>query len=152
MNTVHLSLITLANTLFIKTKGGKTYNFSYVQCIWNAFTIYGLGLVVNLCTLGSGGTTWMQTDPHPLVLKPASVSEILACLISIHLTNSLFLWKRCLHWYLKSPAGILKWVWADWINKFPMFPLLPESWVGFLYLPFLPNKLIMLDVHLHNNC
>ena len=34
----------------------------------------------NLCTLGSGGTTWMQTDPHLLVLKPVSVSEISACL------------------------------------------------------------------------
>ena len=45
----------------------------------------------SLCTLGSGGTTWMQTDPHPLALKPVLVSEILDCLISIRLMNFSFL-------------------------------------------------------------
>ena len=65
-------------------------------------------LVASFCTLGSGGTTWMQTDPHPLVLKPVSVSDILAFLISIRLTNFSFPWKPCLSWYLKSPAGILQ--------------------------------------------
>ena len=27
-------------------------------------------LIAGLCTLGSGGTTWMQADPHTLVLTP----------------------------------------------------------------------------------
>ena len=31
-------------------------------------------LVASLCAFGSGGTTCMQADPHPMVLKPASVS------------------------------------------------------------------------------
>ena len=44
-------------------------------------------LVANSCTLGSSGPTWMQIDPHPLVLKPVSVYETLACLIFIRLTN-----------------------------------------------------------------
>ena len=47
-------------------------------------------LVASLCTLGSGGTTWMQTDPYQLLLKPLSVSDILACSISIRLTNFSF--------------------------------------------------------------
>ena len=25
-------------------------------------------VATSLCTLGSGGTTWMQTDPHPPIL------------------------------------------------------------------------------------
>ena len=53
-------------------------------------------LVASLCTLRSGGTTWMQTYPYPLVLKPTSVSEILACIISIPLRNFSFPWKHCL--------------------------------------------------------
>ena len=44
-----------------------------------------MDLVANFRKLGSGGTIWMQTDSHPLVLKHVSVSEILACLISIYL-------------------------------------------------------------------
>ena len=65
-------------------------------------------LVASLCTLRSGGTTWMQADPYPLVLKPTSVSEILACIISIRLTNFSFPWKHCLPWHLESLAGILQ--------------------------------------------
>ena len=53
-------------------------------------------LVASLSTLGSGGTTWMQTQLHPLVLKPVSVSEILVCLIFIRLMNFSFPWKPCL--------------------------------------------------------
>ena len=30
-------------------------------------------------------------------------------------------------------------------KKVPIFPLPPESWVGFLSLPFLPNKVMLLD-------
>ena len=67
-----------------------------------------VNLVASLCTLGSGGTTWMQTYPHPLVLRPALVSEILACLIPIRLMNFSFPWKPCLSWYSKSLAGILQ--------------------------------------------
>ena len=37
-------------------------------------------LLASLFTLETGGTTLMQTDPHPLFLKPVSVSEILTCL------------------------------------------------------------------------
>ena len=67
-----------------------------------------LDLVASLCTLGYGSTTWMQTEPHPLVLKPVSVSETFACLISIYLTNISFPWNFCLPWYLKYPPGILQ--------------------------------------------
>ena len=55
-----------------------------------------LDLVASLCTLGSGGRTWMQTNPHPLVLKSVSIFEILACLMSIRLTKFSFPWKPCL--------------------------------------------------------
>ena len=73
-------------------------------------------LVARLCTLGSGGTTRIQTDPHPLALKPVSVSETLLCLKSICLTN--FLTLEAL------PALVLK---------------------GFLSLPFLSNKIMLLN-------
>ena len=56
-------------------------------------------LVANVCTMGSGGTTWIQTDPHPLALKPVSVSGTLTVLISSHLGNFSFTWKLCLLWY-----------------------------------------------------
>ena len=87
MINVHLSLIILANTLPIR----KMMERCMLLGVSSLFEMYPpsmhVDLVASLCTLGSGGTTWMQTDPHPLVLKSVSVSEILACLISIRLTN-----------------------------------------------------------------
>ena len=63
-------------------------------------------LVASLCTSWSRGATRMQTDPHPLVLKRVSVSEILPCLISL---DEFFISLEVFSaWYLKFPAGILQ--------------------------------------------
>ena len=101
MINVHMSLIDLAGTLPIRAKGGEEYALG----VTNLFEMHPpsmyVDLVASLRTLGSGGTTWMQTDPHPLILKPVSVSEILACLISIRLNIFSFPRKPCLPWYLK---------------------------------------------------
>ena len=82
-------------------------------------------LVARLCTLGSGGTTRIQTDPHPLALKPVSVSETLLCLKSICLTN--FLTLEALPALVLKVPGRYYAVESDWLNKIALFLLSPES-------------------------
>ena len=74
MINVYLPLIALANTLSVGVKGGKTYAFGVASLVKMHPPSMHVDLVASLCTSGSGGTTWMQTYPHPLVLKPVSVS------------------------------------------------------------------------------
>ena len=102
-----------------------------------------------LCTLGSVGTTWMQTNSHSLVLKHVSVSGTLTFLISIHLTNFSFSRKPFLSSYLKSWYSAASVTWLakqnSYISYISYIP--PLSWVGFpnKLFPYLPNKLMLLD-------
>ena len=74
MINVYLPLIALANTLPIRAKGGKTYAFGVASLFKMHPPSMHVDLLASLCFSGSGGTTWMQTYPHPLSLKPVSVS------------------------------------------------------------------------------
>ena len=74
MINIYLPLIALANTLPIRAKDGNTYAFGVASLFKMHPPSKHVDLVASLCTSGSGGTTWMQTYPYPLVLKPVSVS------------------------------------------------------------------------------
>lgn len=73
MINVHLTLFALAIIPPIGAKAGKVYVSSLSEIYPPSMD---LDLSSSLCTLGSSDTTWMETDPNPLVLKPKSVCEV----------------------------------------------------------------------------
>ena len=110
MINVHLSFIALAIALPIRTKGGKVMPLGLSSLFEMHPASMHEDLVAGLCTLGSGGTTWMQTDPHPLVLSSCISFENIG-LFDTHSRDEFFIpWKPCPPWYsaVKSPAGILQ--------------------------------------------
>ena len=72
MINVHLTLFALAIIPPIRAKAGKVYVSSLSEIYPPSMD---LDLSSSLCTLRSSDTTWMETDPNPLVLKPKSVCE-----------------------------------------------------------------------------